>query len=309
MKIELMDDCHLEDIVKIDEMIFEREQPHTLLNLKGLRQGDPEGCFVLMDGNNMVGYSFTKTMGEEGYLGPVGIQPAFHGQGWGQKLIKRSLDYLKSRCKVIGLEVRPEIGNNIGLYHKLGFHSSFPFLILEVPEKFPTQPEIFEGNNVARKDGINNYDLEIYSEISEDGKKLFLDKIELWTRQDLKGLSFKKDLELINASNGDIIIVKHEGELLGFLAYYSVVFLHLWGAIKPIDRPEDVLMGSINLFRKINPQRGVLLEVNTRYHDMVDILLNEGFKIIKSVNRMLLTGFEGDYLKKSSDFVMRAWHA
>lgn len=309
MKIELMKDSHLEKILEIDQAAFEREEPRTVSNLKGLREADPEGCSVLMDGVDLVGYSFTKTMGEEGYLGPLGIQPSLHGQGWGQKLIQRSLDYLKSQCKVIGLEVRPEAGNNIGLYHKLGFHSSFPSLILEVPKNFPIQQGISERDNVDENEGMGNYNVEIYSEIPEDRKKLFLDKIELWTKYDLKGLSFRKDLELINTDDGDIIIISHEDEPLGFFAYYSVVFLHLWGAIKPITNQKDVLIEGLHFFREINPQGEVLLEVNARYHDLVYILLDEGFKIRKSVNRMLLKGFEGEYLEKSPDFVMRAWHA
>lgn len=226
-----MKDSHLEKILEIDQTAFEREEPRTVSNLKGLREADPEGCFVLTDGMDLVGYSFTKTMGEEGYLGPLGIHPSCHGQGWGQKLIQRSLDYLKSQCKVIGLEVRPEAGNNIGLYHKLDFHSSFPSLILEVPKNFPTQQGISEKDNLGENEGMGNYIVEIYSEIPENRKKLFLDKIELWNKQDLKGLSFRKDLELINTGDRDIIIISNEEEPLGFLAYYSVVFLHCGGLL------------------------------------------------------------------------------
>lgn len=320
MKIELMNDSHLEEILKIDQMAFEREEPRTLLNLQGLRIGDPHGCVVLLDGKKMMGYSFTKTMGEEGYLGPVGIKPSIHGQGWGQKLIQHSLDYLKGRCKVIGLEVRPEAGNNLGLYHKLGFQSTFPSLIMEVPEKIEIQPEMSEGDNednlIEDHLIVDNYDnrisdfkVELSSEMSENRIKTFLDKIEKWTRQELKGVSYRSDLELAHAGGGQIIIISHEEEPLGFLASYSQVFLHLWGAIKPTTYQKDVLMVGLHLFREITPQGEVLLEVNTRYHKLTDLFVDEGFKIRKSVNRMLLKGFEGNYLNRSSDFVMRAWHA
>lgn len=310
MKIELMNDDHLEEILKIDQNAFQRDEPRTVLNLKGLREGDPEGCFVLKDGTNLVGYSFNKTMGEEGYLGPVGIQPSLHGQGWGQKLIQHSLDYLKSRCNVIGLEVRPEAGNNLGLYQKLGFYSAFPSLIMEVPLKFEIQQETFEIDNTAENGcGRDSYCLELYSHMPENRRKRVLDEIEIWTRHDLKGISYRKDLELINAGEGDIIIISQNNEPLGFLASYSIVFLHMWGAIKPGTKEHDILKEGLQLFREINPQGEVLLEVNTRYHNLVDILINEGFKIRKSVNRMILKGFEGEYLNKSPDFVMRAWHA
>jgi hypothetical protein len=31
---------------------------------------DPEGCFVLRDKNKILGYNYSKTMGNEEYLGP-----------------------------------------------------------------------------------------------------------------------------------------------------------------------------------------------------------------------------------------------
>jgi hypothetical protein len=40
---------------------------------------------------------------------------------------------------------------------------------------------------------------------------------------------------------------------------------------------------------------------------MVDIIIEMGFKFRRSVNRMYLTGFEGDHLKKSDELIMRPW--
>jgi GNAT superfamily N-acetyltransferase len=255
LKIEFMKDSHLKKILEIDQDAFQRDEPRKLLNLKGLREGDPEGCLVLIDGKDLFGYAFNKTMGEEGYLGPVGVKPIIHGQGWGQKLIHRSLDYLKSQCKVIGLEVRPEAGNNIGLYYKLGFESLFPSLIMEVPENFTIQQEASKWENEDEKEcRTRDYNLEIFSDLSENRRRKFLDEIDLWTRHELKGISYRKDLELINADVGDVVIISQNNEPLGFLAYYSIVFLHFWGAIKPGICQKDILKECLQLFREINPQ-------------------------------------------------------
>jgi hypothetical protein len=70
--------------------------------------------------------------------------------------------------------VRPDIGDNIGLYHKLGFHSSFPSLILEVPEKFQSQKETSQLD-ADEPELINNYDVELYSEMSPDRKELIFE--------------------------------------------------------------------------------------------------------------------------------------
>lgn len=302
-----MNDNHLDAILKLDQDAFQREEPRTLQNLKGLRKGDPEGCFVLLDNGELVGYAFNKTMGDEGYLGPVGLKPSLQGNGLGQKLIKYSLNYLKGKCKVIGLEVRPEMGNNIGLYHKLGFHSVFPSFILELPEKLEKEDSKQGRGNKSHCD--MNHSIELCSKMPEDKINEILDQIDFWMQADLGGISYKKDLELINSGDGDIMVISENDSPIGFITYYSIVYLHLWGVIKPGSCKKDILMELLEFFRKINPQNEVLLEVNTRYRDLTDFLLENGFKIRKSVNRMVLKGFEGEYFKNSSDFVMRAWHA
>lgn len=114
---------------------------------------------------------------------------------------------------------------------------------------------------------------------------------------------------MINHDGGDIIIISQDNEPLGFFAHYPVVFLHLWGVIKADNHQKEILMASLNFYRENNPQSEFLISVNSRYNDLVDLLIEEGCKVIKSVNRMLLDGFEGEYNEKSPDFVMRAWHA
>ena len=308
MQIILMEEEHLETIIELDQMAFQREEPRSLQNLQGLREGDEEGCFVLMDGQELVGYSFSKTMGEEGYLGPLGIHPSLQGQGRGKKLIQRSLDYLQRHCKVVGLEVRPEAGNNIGLYHKLGFNSAYPSLILKVPEKL-SGPE--KKANLG--DGVNQDDdnlrVELFQPTLDNRKETVLEKIDKWTRQELGGVSYLKDLNLASRCGGDILIALHKDEPVGFLTFYPSVFLHLWGAVKPHPRQDQILKEILRLFREIHGPGEVLLEVNTCYHDLVDFILGEDFRIEKSVVRMLLEDFEGEHLKKSQNMVMRAWHA
>ena len=45
---------------------------------------DPEGCFVLKDESKIVGFNYSKTMGNEGYLGPLGILPSYQNKGLGK---------------------------------------------------------------------------------------------------------------------------------------------------------------------------------------------------------------------------------
>ena len=107
---------------------------------------------------------------------------------------------------------------------------------------------------------------------------------------------------------GEIINPLQKKEPLGVLASYTGVFFHLWGVIGPSPYQKDVLGLALKNFRETHVPGEILLEVNSRYIT-VDFLLENNFQIQKSVNRMLLTDFEGQHLKESSHFVMRAWHA
>ncbi len=126
-----MEEEHLDEIIRIDEATFNRTEPRSIENLHALRISDPDGCFVIKDANRIVGYTYSKTIGNEGYLGPLGIIPEYQNKGLGKALILKSMKYLVKTCNVIGLEVLPE--NGIGLYQRMGFIQVF----LPTYSKFP----------------------------------------------------------------------------------------------------------------------------------------------------------------------------
>jgi GNAT superfamily N-acetyltransferase len=293
LNIKPLIDENLFEILSIDREAFSRVQPRSIVNLKGLWLSDPKGCFALWDENKLVGYSFCRTMGSEGYLGPVGIIPSYQKKGWGRKLILSSLEYLKSSCSVIGLEVRPEAGDSLGLYHKIGFRTGFPSFILQLPE------------NIR---GGQLFKIESFSELTETQQKTLLDKIDGWTREELQGVSYKLDLTLTYHGGGLVLVAKKDSKPLGFISSFKSVFPHLWGVVKPHRYQDEILMTLLSSFRDFHGPGEVLLEVNTRYQDLVDLLLKNNFKIQKSVNRMLLKGYEGEYLQESSSFIFRSWH-
>lgn len=108
MQIKRMEEEHLDKIIRIDEATFKRAEPLSIENLSALRFSDPDGCFVIIDANRIVGYNYSKTMGNEGYLGPLGIIPVYQNKGLGKALVLKSIEYLVKNCSVIGLEVLPE---------------------------------------------------------------------------------------------------------------------------------------------------------------------------------------------------------
>jgi GNAT superfamily N-acetyltransferase len=294
LEIKPLKNHDLYNVISIDHEIFNRLSPRSAVNLKGLYITDPQGCFALWDNDKLVGYSFCRTMGSEGYLGPVGILPRYQKKGYGKKLISATLKYLKLKCSVIGLETQPEAGANLGLYHKMGFKTGFPSLILQLPDS------IISGK-LCQIESISKMDI--------SQQHFYLDTIDNWTRENLEGISYKRDLSITNKSGGIVLVAQKSGEPYGFLASFKSFFPHIWGVVETHRYQDEILISLLSNFRKSHGPGAVLLEVNTRYQKLVEILLKNDFKIKKSVNRMLLTGYEGKHMETSQDLIFRSWHA
>ncbi|MBI9051081.1 MAG: GNAT family N-acetyltransferase [Anaerolineaceae bacterium] len=92
----------------------------TKLNITASFAMYPAGCFVAVD-QNVIGYVFSRHWGKQGWIGVFGIDPQYHGQGIGKRLIQRTLNQLKkSGCETIGLETMPDSPYNVGLYMSMG---------------------------------------------------------------------------------------------------------------------------------------------------------------------------------------------
>jgi GNAT superfamily N-acetyltransferase len=290
----------LEEIIRIDETTFKRPEPRSIENLSALRMSDPEGCFVLCDGNKIVGYNYSKTMGSEGYLGPLGIILSYQNRGLGKALISKSVDYLVKNCNVIGLEVFPENGNVIGLYQRMRFTPGFPSYLYQISEEFKLKK-------------INSNDLYVtnVSEVSQSEYGTILDAIDKWTNNSYNGLSFRNDLDATFELDGDILVVFQGDKPAGFVAYSQNLIPTLWGAvdssIKDCKLQKETIESLILQFGELNGFDDVIIQVNSRYKVLVDILFEMGFRLRRSVNRMYYKGFEGDGFKQSNQLLMRPW--
>jgi GNAT superfamily N-acetyltransferase len=289
---------------QVDHPAFDRHEPRSIENLQALRLSDPEGCFVIADGDELVGYSYSKVLGIEGYLGPLGLLPEYREAGYGKFLISESLQYLKSHCKVIGLEVLPEYGQNIGLYHRMGFVSGFPSLLFE----FPEVTESSGGRDLSEvTESSGNFQISTFPELLKMEQDIVINKIDAWTRKYFNGLSFKKDLEITRSLNGRIMVSFKGSEPVGFLAYSKTFLPYLWGAVKVHEAQNDIMMDILTYFARLNAVKSVVVQVNSHNADLVDLLIKMDFKVYRSINRMVLKGYEGNYLEKSRGMLMRGW--
>jgi GNAT superfamily N-acetyltransferase len=295
-----MEEKHLKDLIRVDHQSFNRHEPRSIENLHALRLSDPEGCFVALDEDEIVGYSYSKVLGSDGYLGPVGLLPEYRKSGYGKLLILKSLQYLKSRCNVIGLEVLPESGGNIGLYHRMGFVSGPPSLLFEFPERIDS----IEKGKCSLGDV---FQILTFSELPKAEQDKTINKIDAWTRNCFNGLSFKKDLEITRSLNGMILVSFKGSEPAGFLAYSKTFLPYLWGAVRVHEAQNDIMMDILTYFSRLSDNKSVIAQVNSRNVDLVDLLFRMNFKIHRSINRMFLRGYEGNYLEKSRKMLIRGW--
>lgn len=295
-----MEEEHLDEIIRIDEATFKRAEPRSIENLSALRFSDPDGCFVIIDANRIVGYNYSKTMGNEGYLGPLGIIPVYQNKGLGKALVLKSIEYLVKNCSVIGLEVLPENGNVIGLYQRMGFISGFPSFMFQIPDEFK-----------PKKLYSDDFDVKKAREMTSKEYDNVLDGIENWIRSSYTGVSFRKDLSATYKLNGDVLVAFNGENPAGFLSYSKTLLPTLWGAvdgnIKNINVQKEVMEGLLTNFNELNGFEDVVLQMNSRHNLLVDMIIEMGFKLYRSVNRMYLNGFEGDHLKKSDKLVMWPW--
>lgn len=295
-----MEEKDLEEIIGIDEITFNRPEPRSIKNLSALRISDPEGCFVLIDKSKIIGFTYSKTMGNEGYLGPLGIIPSYQNRGLGKALISKGIDYLIKNCNVVGLEVFPENGDVIGLYQRMGFAPSFPSYLYQISEGFN-----------LKKINSNNLSVTNACEVSPSEYDTIMEGIDEWTNNSYNGLSFRNDLDATFELDGDILVVFHEDKPAGFLAYSQNLIPTLWGAvdsnIKDYKLQKEMMESLIHEFDMLNGFEDVIIQVNSRYNVFVDILFEMGFRLRRSVNRMYYKGFEGDSFKQSNQLLMRPW--
>jgi GNAT superfamily N-acetyltransferase len=300
MQIKAMEDEHLDEIIDIDESTFNRVEPRSIENLKALKMSDPKGCFVITDKNRIIGYNYSKTTGNEGYMGPLGIINDYQNKGLGKALMEKSINYLCKKCKIIGLEVLPENGNVIGLYQRIGFTSGFPSFLFQVPEGFK-----------LKKIYSNNFRFSSTSEMTSSKYEEVLEGVEKWTQSSYNGVSYRRDLSLTHELKGEILVAFNGDVPAGFLAYSKTLLPTLWGAVNgnitDYESQKDIMKGLLYNFDKVNGFEDVVIQINSRHNVLVDMMMEMGFRLYRSVNRMYLKGFEGDHLKKTDQLVMRPW--
>lgn len=290
-RFQLMTRGMLDQIANLDAECFDRiNHARSIENLRTMLDNSPGGCYVMLVREQMVGYIFTHRLGLVGYLGPLGVKPAFRGLGYGKDIVDYGIRMLRAEgCSTIGLEVLPESGHNIGLYSRAGFRCTYPTIMLG-------------RRNRGREEIINVVSAQ---EIAHKGQlQRFLDGLTIAG----KGYSLETDLLWALQNHPDECFFYWEDEeIKGFLAYTLDLYPFVWGAISSTVTDPSVLNLLYSAVEKRHRNVDIKVRVNTRYKK-IDWFFSLGFKVERSFLCMLLNGSEGSFQNQDTHgLVLRAW--
>jgi hypothetical protein len=89
---------------------------------------EPQGCFVLFQGQERIGIATSISYGKVGWLGNLIVKEAFRREDAGSLLVQHAISYLKKQgMKTIGLYAYPHL---VKFYERFGFESDSDFLVL-----------------------------------------------------------------------------------------------------------------------------------------------------------------------------------
>jgi hypothetical protein len=191
---------------------------------------------------------------------------------------------------VIGLETLPEWGNNLGLYYTTNFVFTYPTIVGYMEQEMNgSEKHIFDGHS------IDSHQITMYDSAFSLHNY---------------GYSFTQDIEYTMTHHPEkICFYSRDGEILGFLAYDKDIYPFLWGNVFPVFQ-DQIFRDLYTAIHGRMCHNKLLIRMNTRYH-IIHNLLHLGFHIERVTVRMLLKGYEGDFLHVANDdsAVFRAWVA
>jgi ribosomal protein S18 acetylase RimI-like enzyme len=296
--------------------IYRREpEPLSERTVEALRYAislDPEGNLVAMgDDGAMVGFILARTWGRVGWFGTFGVPTQLQGLGIGSALVTGAVEYLESKCDIIGLETMPESGSNIGLYSKLGFAVTYPTNIIELP--LIREADRFSDSRIE--------EAVVWSELGGSGRRRVLKEMRGITDSILPGLDYSSEVEAIQEHGfGRTLLSRgRDGGLDGFAILRSTsirrenvsgrAYLHAL-AIRPgADTPAvlDDLMRQVWASCASLGLARVAAGLSGRYADALPLLLDRGFRVMRAGIRMVRVPVSDDVFARSDAVHLSRW--
>jgi GNAT superfamily N-acetyltransferase len=103
-----------------------------------IHKTDYGGCWAAYTGKRMVGFGHALLRGKQWYLAFLFVDPRFQFKGIGRQILKRCIDYGRSRADSFALCTFPYNEAALGLYCSFGLMPVYPILDMRKSEKKKT---------------------------------------------------------------------------------------------------------------------------------------------------------------------------
>ena len=123
MKIVPMEECHLEELARLEQECFSHPWSRQALEEE---LSNPAAVFlVAVEGEGVVGYAGMHVVCGEGYIDNIAVFPHARRKGVGRKLVQALIDWMDHHEGLfLTLEVRPSNEAAVLLYHSVGFEEA-----------------------------------------------------------------------------------------------------------------------------------------------------------------------------------------
>lgn len=284
----------------------------TLQELRYATSIDPQGNFVAvtLDGAT-AGFIFSRTWGSVGWFGTFGVPTQFQGLGVGKKLVARTVEHLRSRADVVGLETMPESGSNIGLYTRAGFALGHPTVILELSL-------IHEAERLR---GAPSCDVVVWNGEDTWSRRRLLSGMREVSDAVWPGLDYSAEIMAYRGHEiGETLVsLGRGGQVAGFAVLRTAPFrehdtsgrayVHIL-AVRPGDDEQavlDDLLGQVWVRATRVGFSTVYTGVNGQHHEALRLLLSRGFKTRRAAIRMIERGAPGPAFLPQSAIHCSRW--
>jgi ribosomal protein S18 acetylase RimI-like enzyme len=284
----------------------------TLPELRYATSLDPDGNHVAVaEDGALVGFILSRSWGSVGWFGTFGVPTQFHGLGIGTALVDTAVEYLSSKCAIVGLETMPESGANMGLYAKAGFVPTYPTLVMEL--SLIHEAERFRS---AFKD-----ELRPWGEMGRMERGKALAGIREVSDALTPGLDFCREVTALNEHElGKTFVSRGQsGRVDGFAILRTAPFrrednsgrayIHALG-IRPEADPGTVLL---DLLRQVWAAATALglsraaVGLNARHQSGLALLKENGFRVVRAGIRMVRLPVGGEMFSPTESIELSRW--
>jgi GNAT superfamily N-acetyltransferase len=236
---------------------------------------DPDGSYVAVLGDEVVGINFVVDWGSVGFFGPLAVRPDRWGEGIAQRLLEPVLETFARRgTPHVGLFTFGHSPQHLALYQKVGSWPRFPTAILANPVEAPAPGVAWSS----------------YSELPSAAQEACLDECRELTDAVHRGLDLRREIQATAQHRfGETVLLHEQDTLVGFAVCHcgpeteagSGACYVKFGAVRPGADAEVRFARLLTACEALAAAQGLerlVVGVNTARREAYRHLLGRGFR-------------------------------